>query len=871
AATEKAATEKAAAEKVAAQNAAAEKATTEKAAAEKVAAEKAATEKAVAEKTAAEKVATEKAATEKAAADKAAAEASSFDEEMAEIFIEEAREVLERTDTILHHWRSDLENEKTVNSLKREIHTLKGSSLMAGMPSVGGLSHVMETLLEKISEKRLTVTESIVAGLEVGCDNIHTMVESLSKGNMPSDKDLNGYISAIEQLEKTSVKPKTITIEKPAKEPVEPKKPEAPRALVIPTLPEQPRTIQVMPENIESNETQEGTVRVNATLLNDLINFAGEISIYRSRLDQEIGGFRNNLTEVHQTITRLRDQLRKMDIETETQILSRFQRETDYSETEFDPLELDRFSTIQQLSRALAESVADLTSLEEDLDNTARISETLLLQQSRVNTEMHEGLMQTRMVHFGTIAPRLRRLVRQAAKDTQKKAGLKLQLAGNSEGMLDRDVLEKITAPLEHIIRNAIAHGIETPAQRKKLKKTAEGKITITVESEATELLITVEDDGSGINLEQIRQQAIKRGMLKKSEQVSDSRLLEFIMESGFTTAEKLSDIAGRGIGMDVVNNEIKVVGGSLDVHTEKNKGSRFRLRIPFTLAVMQAINITAGERDYAIPLASVRGVTKLSPDNYRQLLDNDKPSYDFAGESYHLFELEHVLGFATTPVENENIALLMIRAGNLRAAFRVNNLKSHHEVVIKPVGQQVASIPGILGGTITGDGEVLIVLDMGPLIRLGIAQASQSTDDIIEVVPEVEEKRAPLILVVDDSITMRKITSRVLENAAMEVFTAKDGLDAIDQMMERTPDLIVLDIEMPRMDGYELATYVRADVRLRDMPLIMITSRSGQKHRDRAAKIGVDRYMAKPYQESEMVSNVTELLEQKKELNHDA
>jgi len=734
---------------------------------------------------------------------------------------------------------------------------------MAGMPSVGGLSHVMETLLEKISEKRLTVTESIVAGLEVGCDNIHTMVESLSKGNTPSDKDLRGYISAIEELEKTSVKPKTITIEKPAKEAVAPEKPEAPRALVIPTLPEQPRTIQVMPENIETNETQEGTVRVNATLLNDLINFAGEISIYRSRLDQEIGGFRNNLTEVHQTITRLRDQLRKMDIETETQILSRFQRETDYSETEFDPLELDRFSTIQQLSRALAESVADLTSLEEDLDNTARISETLLLQQSRVNTEMHEGLMQTRMVHFGTIAPRLRRLVRQVAKDTQKKAGLKLQLAGNSEGLLDRDVLEKITAPLEHIIRNAIAHGIEAPAQRKKLKKTTEGKITITVESEATELLITVEDDGGGINLEQIRQQAIKRGMLKESEKVSDSRLLEFIMESGFTTAEALSDIAGRGIGMDVVNNEIKVVGGSLDVHTENNKGSRFRLRIPFTLAVMQAINITAGERDYAIPLASVRGVTKLSPEVYRQLLESDKPSYDFAGESYHLLELEHVLGYTVAPIESENIALLMIRAGNLRAAFRVNSLQSHHEIVIKPVGQQVASIPGILGGTITGDGEVLIVLDMGPLIRLGIAQASQRPEDIIEVAPEVEEKRAPLILVVDDSITMRKITSRVLENAAMEVFTAKDGLDAIDKMMDRTPDLIVLDIEMPRMDGYELATHVRADVRLRDMPLIMITSRSGQKHRDRAAEIGVDRYMAKPYQESEMVSNVTELLEQ--------
>ncbi|MBE9550371.1 MAG: response regulator, partial [Proteobacteria bacterium] len=843
---------------------AAEKAAAEKAAAEKAAAEKAAAEKAAAERATAQKAITEKDNAEEAAAEKAKKDAA-FEEEMAEIFIEEAREVLERTDTILHSWHSDLTNQKTVNSLKREIHTLKGSSLMAGMPAVGGLSHVMEALLEKISEKRLVITKSIVTGLEAGCDHIHSMVDSISKGKQPTDEQLKGYISAIEQLEKTSSTTKTIKLPKAQKQPVPAEKPVAPRAIVIPALPEQPRVIQVMSENVQPSELQEGTVRVNASLLNDLINYAGEISIYRSRLDQEIGGFRNNLTEVNQTITRLRDQLRKMDIETETQILSRFQRETDYSETEFDPLELDRFSTIQQLSRALAESVADLTSLEDDLDNTARISETLLLQQSRVNTELHEGLMQTRMVHFGTIAPRLRRLVRQVSKDTQKKANLTLQLAGNSEGMLDRDVLETITAPLEHIIRNAIAHGIEKPADRKQHKKAAEGKITITVENQATELLITVEDDGGGINLEQVRTQAIKRGLLKKSDKISDTALLRFIMESGFTTAEELTGVAGRGIGMDVVNNEIKAVGGSLDIDTNKGKGSSFRLRIPFTLAVMQAINVTAGESEFAIPLASVRGVAKLTSEDYTQRMDSSNPSYEFAGESYHLLELDPVLGFAATPVGDENIALLMIRAGQHRAAFRVNNLQSHHEVVIKPVGQQVASIPGILGGTITGDGEVLIVLDMGPLIRLGISQASQTSKDIIEVVAEPEEQRVPLILVVDDSITMRKITSRVLENAEMEVFTAKDGLDAVEQLMDRMPDLIVLDIEMPRMDGYELATHVRADTRLRDLPLIMITSRSGQKHRDRAKEIGVNRYMAKPYQESEMVRNVTELLDESK------
>ncbi len=780
--------------------------------------------------------------------------------------MEEAHEVLGRTDAILNQWHSDLASKNALNSLQREIHTLKGSSLMAGLLPIGNLSHAMESLLEKLSNNQLKPTEKIVAGLEHGCDQILNMVTSIEKGEQPSDNQVSKYISAIEALEKApDTKPEREPEKKPA--PVSavakaaPPKRELARPMVIPALPEKPREVHAMPENIETGDTQEGTVRVQTGLLSNLVNYAGEISIYRSRLNQEIGGFRNHLTEVNQTIARLRDQLRKMEIETETQILSRFQRESEYSESEFDPLELDRFSTIQQLSRALAESVADLTNLEEELDNTARISETLLLQQSRVNTELQESLMQTRLVHFSTVAPRLRRLVRQASKDTNKKAKLNLLLAGGSEGMLDRNVLEKITAPLEHILRNAIAHGIEKPADRKKQKKTAEGNITITVENEATELLITIEDDGAGINFSEIRKRAIERGMLKESDQISNEHLAQFIMESGFSTAEEITGIAGRGIGMDVVNSEIKAVGGSLDINSDRGKGSRFSLRIPFTLAVMQAINVTAGDREFAIPLASVRGVAKLTSADYTERLASDTPVYEFAGEPFQLMELDPVLGFNRSPVGDDNVSLLMIRAGELRAAFRVNELHSHHEIVIKPVGQQVASIPGILGGTITGDGTVLIVLDMGPMIRLGIEQAQLPEEYIAAPVVMPEEKRAPLILVVDDSITMRKITSRVLENAEMEVFTAKDGLDAVEQMYERIPDLIVLDIEMPRMDGYELATHVRNDNRLRELPMIMITSRSGQKHRDRAKEIGVNGYLAKPYQESDLVKNVKDLL----------
>ena len=542
---------------------------------------------------------------------------------------------------------------------------------------------------------------------------------------------------------------------------------------------------------------------------------------------------------------------------TETQIRARYQQEAPAGSEEFEPLELDRFSAMQQLSRSLSESVSDLLNLQELLDEAARKSETLLVKQSRVSTELQEGLMKTRMVHFGSIAPRLRRIVRTAASETKKHARLQLRMTGGGD-QLDRNVLERITAPLEHLLRNSIAHGIELPKVRRKLKKPKEGELSITVSAEATEFVVRVEDDGAGLDLKAIQARAIKLGLIDKKSKPQPQQLKQIILNSGFSTSETVTGLAGRGVGMDVVNTEIKQIGGSIEIESETGKGSCFTIRIPFTLAVMQAIGVVAGEHNYLIPLASVAGVARMLPADYQKLLKTRSPAYEFAGEKFTILELEPLLGETPTPLGEDTVSILMIKAGEQRAAFRVPQLLGHREIVIKPVGPQISSVPGILGGTVTGDGQVVIIIDSGPLIRQALMSGARPAPPMESV--DIRPKK-PLALVVDDSITMRKVTSRVLESHDYDVITARDGVDATEQMHERIPDLLLLDVEMPRMDGYEVAEYVRADARLRHIPIVMITSRAGQKHRDRGKKAGANAYLSKPYKESDLIAEVDKLL----------
>ena len=432
-----------------------------------------------------------------------------IDDELLEIFLEEGAEILDTADRTMAKWREAPEDHDSVTELQRELHTLKGGARMAGLAPIGDLSHSMESLFEAIVEDKVNVSAPVFETLEQSFDRLHNMLDRVStKQPVPTGRAL---VERLDLLLSGGELPEAGLQQEVVDSAIDP----AVEADVPTPSPVPARETALDQEVAErgSIRPQQELIRVRATLLDNLVNNAGEVSIYRSRLEQQVGTFRFNLEELDQTVTRVRDQLRQLEIETEAQILSRFQREAEElaAEETFDPLEMDRFSTIQQLSRALAESLSDLSSIGGMLDELTRESETLLLQQSRVASDLQEGLMRTRMVPFDSLVPRLRRIVRQTASELSKKAQLKVL---GSHGEIDRTVLERVTAPLEHMLRNAVAHGLEGPEQRQRLGKDSEGQITLAIAREATEVVLTVSDDGAGIDHERVRAKAIERGLL---------------------------------------------------------------------------------------------------------------------------------------------------------------------------------------------------------------------------------------------------------------------------------------------------------------------------------------------------------------------
>jgi chemosensory pili system protein ChpA (sensor histidine kinase/response regulator) len=618
-----------------------------------------------------------------------------------------------------------------------------------------------------------------------------------------------------------------------------------------PVVPE--HAAPVLPGREQQVQERQEFARVDADLLDTLLNNAGEVSIFRSRLEQQVGSIEFNLAELGRTVTRLKEQLRKLELETEAQILHRHEEEHP-GRADFDPLELDRYSAIQQLSRAFAESVSDVGSIEGLLENLTREAQNLLLQQSRVVTELQNGLMRTRMVPFQRHVQRLSRLVRQVATDTNKKAEL---VVVGASGELDRQVLERMLPPFEHMLRNSVVHGIETPEERVARGKSESGTIRVGLHREGSEMVIVLEDDGRGIDVSAVRARARERGLLHAGRVLSDEEALQLILEPGFSTASTITQHAGRGVGMDVVVNEIKKLGGALFTESQPGLGVKFTIRLPFTLAITQALIVRTGEEQYALPLPSVEGVARVPRSEVQKHLAEDSPTFTYGKQVYRFQHLGAFIGGGASvlPEADVSMPVILIRAGDHSTAVVTDELVGSREMVVKSVGPQIAGIRGIAGATILGDGRIVIILDLGALVR----SEWRGRKPLVE---GPTEDRRTFALVVDDSITVRRVTQRLLERHGMRVMTAKDGVDALSILQDHLPDVILLDIEMPRMDGYELAAQVRADARLADIPIVMITSRVGEKHRARAIELGVNDYLGKPYQENQLLDAIEPLVE---------
>jgi chemosensory pili system protein ChpA (sensor histidine kinase/response regulator) len=619
-----------------------------------------------------------------------------------------------------------------------------------------------------------------------------------------------------------------------------------------------PQAVPPGREPVAPAERQE-MARVDAELLDQLLNISGEASIARSRLEQQLGSIDFNLGELSRTVTRLKEQLRNLEIETEAQILHRHEDESSHR-GDFDPLELDRYSSIQQFSRALAETANDVGSIQQLLENLGKETQNLLQQQARTITELQNGLMRTRMVPFQRHVQRLARIVRQAASDTGKRADLTVE---GASGELDRQVLERMLPPFEHMLRNAVVHGIEKPRDRVAAGKPEAGRIVLELHREGAEVMVRLTDDGGGMNLKAIRDKGAALGLIAPGQTLSDEDAMQLILEPGFSTAGTITQQAGRGVGMDVVATEIKRLGGALHMETKPGQGTVFTIRLPFTLAISHALVVRTGDEYYALPLPTVEGVLRLSKAEVTAHLGKDASAFDYGGQKYRFQHLATFVALEPSPLPEQDVTIpvVLVRAGEHSTGLVADELVGSREIVVKSVGPQISSIRGISGATILGDGRIVIILDIGALVRAEWRGRAQP----VPVAPKDKSDKRTFAMVVDDSITVRRVTQRLLERNGMRVLTARDGMDAVTLLQDNIPDVILLDIEMPRMDGYEVAAHVRNDPRLKDVPIIMITSRVGEKHRARAIELGVDDYLGKPYQEAQLLDAIAPLVERRR------
>jgi len=729
-----------------------------------------------------------------------------LDPQLLPVFAGEAQELTPQIGEMLRAWRREPDNWDLAGALQRLLHTFKGGARMAGVMSIGELTHHMETRVESAVELK-NALPPFFDELEASFDRIGVLLERLEHpGEAP-----------------------------PEAEGAEPGEAQAPRATTV----------------REAVPTR-AVLRVQAETLEKLVNRAGEVAIARSRIETEARVLKDALTDLTDNVARLRGQLREIEIQAESQMQARA-REVEEKSGTFDPLEFDRFTRFQELTRMMAESVNDVSTLYQTIARAVDGTESALSAQARLNRELQQDLMRVRMVPVNSIADRLHRVVRQTAKELEKRANLDI-LGGNVE--LDRSVLERMTGPLEHLLRNAVTHGIEPPAGRLESGKPEFGEIRLDARQEGNEVVLAISDDGAGLDLEGIRAQAVERGLMTPDEQMEDRYLGDLIFLPGFSTAEAVTQIAGRGVGMDVVREEVRAIGGRIEVESSTGEGVTFTIRLPLTTAVTQTVLVKSGSRICALPAVMVEQVRQLRPEQLERTRAQGR--VDWAGRSYPFAYLPDLLEEPGAPSEEakRRAPVVLARLGAETVALLVDGIHGNQEVVVKHLGPQLARVPGVAGATVLGTGEVVLILNPMPLLKRPRAEG------FVPVAPsEAPRSLRPTVMVVDDSLTVRKITGRLLVREGYDVITAKDGVEALELLGDSVPDAMLVDIEMPRMDGFDLTRNVRADPRLRHVPIIMITSRTAEKHRAYAVEVGVDVFLGKPYREDELLAHVSRLV----------
>ncbi|RZI41669.1 hybrid sensor histidine kinase/response regulator [Herbaspirillum sp. HC18] len=785
-----------------------------------------------------------------ASPDQAMALKDELDADLMPVFLEEGRDILPQMGALLRGWQEQPADLAAPQSMLRSLHTLKGSARMAGAMSLGQHLHDMETRIENImhlgTSSPLSIEETLIR-----YDQALQMFEQLQN---PQAAATPAPVASMEPVPANDAKAQT---------------PEP--AMLSALMPVQGASIAPAQQRTVSPAGPAPMVRVRADILDRLVNQAGEVSISRSKLETEVGTLKQSLTELTDNVSRLRDQLRELEMQAETQIVSRMGHSAD---REFDPLEFDRFTRLQELTRMMAESVNDVGSVHQNLSRTLESAVGDLSIQARLTRDLQQDLMRVRMVQFASISERLFRVTRQAAKEVDKRVNLDIR---GSAVEIDRGVLERMTGPFEHLLRNAIVHGIESREARRAAGKNEVGELLIEIRQEGNEVVMQFSDDGQGLSVGRIRDKAKHVGLLTNDNDMSDEEVVDLIFHPGFSTAEEITELAGRGVGMDVVRSEAAALGGRVSTWSDPGKGAHFTIHLPLTLAVTQVVLLSTGGKMYAVPSVLVEQVQQLKTNALASAYNEGAVMWQ--GQRVPLYYLSALLGdTAASPVSQHYSPLLILKSGNERVAVHVDEVVGNREVVVKNIGPQLARLAGIAGATVLGSGDIVLILNPVPLAQrtmheharaprltpsdapssMGAVAEMASQEPAVPVSEPVQGLRTQnIVMVVDDSLTVRRVTQRLLTREGYQVVLAKDGVDALERLQSVTPDVMLVDIEMPRMDGFDLTRNVRDDERTRHIPIVMITSRTAEKHRNYALELGVNEYLGKPYQEDQLLGLV--------------
>ncbi|MQY51512.1 Hpt domain-containing protein [Rhodocyclus gracilis] len=764
-----------------------------------------------------------------------------LDEQLLPIFLEEASDLEHRIEAALRACREDLANGEAARALARLLHTLKGSARMAGAMRLGDITHAIETRVEALAHSTPadgTASDAIDA-IESAVDAVLEEIDSLRAGGAMPPETSTAALADVDAPPAASARPDASANERRL---ADRERRDSPSASDDDAL------------------TQRSTLRVRADLVDRLVNEAGELSIARARIGDEVRALKDTLLELTDNVLRLRRQLHDVDLQAETQMTAHSAppaTATEAADT-FDPLEFDRFTRFQELTRMMAESVDDVATIQQQLLQHVDAADTALVAQTRLSRALQQELLDVRKAPFGSIADRLYRIVRQTAKDTGKRANLDLH---GSRIDIDRGVLDRLAAPLEHLLRNAVVHGIEAREERRAKGKSEIGEIALTLQQTGNELILTLSDDGGGLDFARIRAHAREAGLLDDDASAATApdserkaRLVELIFAPGFSTAE-LSQVAGRGVGLDVVKTEIAQLGGRIEVDPAPTQGTTFRLTVPLTLALMQALLVDVGGATYAIPSTMIEQALDLKAPALAPLRESG--AGEWQGQRYPFRTLGQLLGENVPETPPAHAWVLLLKSGAQRLAIEVEALRGAQEIVVKNVGPQLSRVGGIDAATVLGDGKIVLIVNPVALAARPLSAPPPAPHET----PVNSAATVPTLMVVDDSLTVRKVTGRLLEREGYRVLTARDGVDALEQLRQTRPAALLVDIEMPRMDGFDLTRAIRADTRLKDVPIIMITSRTAEKHRQYAASLGVDRYFGKPYQETELLASVAALV----------